>query len=155
MNADLHAVFATTAAGERVRVSDPADWSATTADWSRLDTLRRQRRFPTVKFFEVRSMDDPGYRDAPVSLGHGTPVEPSRGFKRVEDASRRAWSLWQGSPRTGARQGEGGWFYWHNGRAAAQGLYGLAELARLRGLVEMGVDGRWYPMVSRLDEGRS
>jgi hypothetical protein len=148
--ADLHAVFATTAAGKRVRVTDPAAWDRAQFEWRTLDDQRRARRFPTVKFFEVRSMDDPGYKDAPVSLGHGTPVDPSRGFKRVEDAARRAWLLWQGTPRTGAVQGSGGWFYWHNGSTAAQGLADLANVARRLALVEQGADGRWYAMVSEL-----
>lgn len=146
-----HAVFATTAAGERVRVTDPASWNWAQAEWKRMDDARRSRQFPTVKFFEVRSMDDPAYKDSPVSLGHGTPVEVSRGFGNVRDAARRAWLLWQGQPRKwGVEQGSGGWFFWHNGRTAARGLDELTDLAKARGLVEQGVDGRWYPMVSKL-----
>ena len=132
---------------------DPEAGENKAIDWTRLDDLRRDRRFPTVRFFEVRSMDDPGYADAPVSFGHGMPVEKSRGFKNARDAARRAWKLWQGEKtRTGQPQGDGGWFFWHSGRAVCQGLDDLAVFCQGRGLVELGVDGRYYPMVSKLDD---
>lgn len=146
-----HAVFATTAEGERVRVTDPASWNETQYAWQKLDENWRAWRFPHVQYFEVRSMDDLGYRDAPTSLSHGEPLDPSLGFSNYRDAARRAWRMWQGDKTpTGATQGTGGWFYWHNGRTAAQGMSDLESLARRRGLVVQGVDGRYYPKVSAL-----
>lgn len=145
------AVYATLASGRVVRVSDPSTWDRAQAEWRKLDEARLDGRFPDVRYFEVRRTDDPRYADAPVSLGHSTPYMKSRGYSKVEGAARRAWLLWQGeTSRDGLRQGSGGWFRWHNGRSAAQGLDELAKLAKSRGLVVQGVDGRWYPAVSEL-----
>lgn len=148
---ETHAVYATLADHSKVRVSDPAGWNAAQYEWSRLEEARRARRFPDVRYFCVRSTSDPAWSDAPVSLGHATPYEPSRGFKWIGDAAAAAWKKWQGETTlTGMTQGTGGWFYWHNGRPAAQGRDELGALARARGLVVQGVDGRWYPAVSQL-----
>lgn len=145
-----HAVFATLADMTVVRVSDPETYPAAVARWKTLDDLRRSRRFPTVRHFEVRSLYDPRYADAPVRVID--PLDaPSRGYRNVEDASRRAWRAWQGDTTPyGTTQGADGWFYWHNGRTAAQGLRGLARLCRSRGLVALGVDGRWHSTVTTL-----
>lgn len=147
---DSHAVFATLADMTRVRVTDPTDWDHAQYQWNQLDRERRDRKFPDVRHFCVRSMDDPGWNTAKVSLGHSTPYEPSRGFKNVEDAARKAWKMWQGSKTNmGHEQGFGGWFYWHNGRPVCQGLKDLAKVCKSRGLVVQGVDGRWYPALAK------
>ena len=147
-----HAVFARTADGQVVRVTDSGDWPSIQRQWKKLDGYRRERRFPHVRFFEVRSMDDPGYAGIPVSSQHGEPLDkPRRGFRSFRVAAHTAFLEWQGTEtRDGKQQGRGGWFYWHNGRTAAQGLYGLEALARARGLVIKGVDGRYYPLIREL-----
>jgi hypothetical protein len=148
----MYAVFATTPDHQRVLVSDHTpSYGVALGSWKRMDDLRLDGRFPHVKFFEVRSTDDPGYADAPVSLLHSEPLPRSRGFRNYRDAARRAWRMWQGD-RTphGSPQGTGGWFYWGNGRTAAQGLGDLERLCRNRGLVVQGVDGRYYPAVTNL-----
>ncbi len=147
----MNAVYATLADGTKVQVSDDLSWDRAQFEWRKLDDDRLAGLHPDVRFFEVRDTEDPNYAEAKVSLSHATPLLKSRGFKRVEDAARKAWLLWQGEKTpTGAKQGTGGWFYYHNGRAAAQGLDGLAKLALSRALVVEGVDGKWYPAVSEL-----
>jgi hypothetical protein len=146
-----HAVFARGSDGNLYRVTEPMGWNQAVASWQRKDDQRRARQFPHVKFFEVRSMDDPKYMDAPVSLRHCEPVPASRGFKHAEDAARRAWRMWQGEQTPhGRTQGTGGWFYYHSGRTAAQGMDGLLALCERRGLICQGTDGRYYSMVSNL-----
>lgn len=149
--AELHAVFAVLPDGSRVRVTDPLSWDRAVAEWTKADDARRAHRFGDVLHFCVRSMDDPDWNESPVSLGHATPYIPSRGFKNPEDAARKAWLLWQGEKTPhGTAQGTGGWFYWHNGRTACQGLEDLAKLAIARKLIVQGGSGRWYPAVSEL-----
>lgn len=151
MTGGHYAVFARTAQGERVRVSDPGTWDQAQGQWRKLDEQRHTGHFPHVRHFEVRDfVNDLDYAVAPLVLRYGEPVIPTRGFTRPDTAARRAWKLWQGEPRNGRTQGNGGWFYWHNGRTAAQGLAGLERLCRQRGLIEQGVNGRWYPLVSEL-----
>lgn len=159
---ETHAVFATTADGKRVRVSDHLSWDAAQLDWNRLDELRFGGRFPHVQHFAVRSTDDPQWSNAPLSLLHRSPVvEGSRGFKNVENAARAAWKLFTGNKfhrragvgrevesdtpgRPTGVQGRGGWFYWPNGATAAQALSGLAGVCKRRNFVVQGADGRWY-----------
>lgn len=121
---------------------------------------RRARRFPTVRYFEVRSMDDPGYKDAPLNLMLTPLDKPERGFKSPVPAAKKAWNMWQGKVvRTGQTQGLGGWYFWHSGRPAFQGAgwyphlskhSTLTNYALATGLVVKGVDGRYYPNVTSL-----
>jgi hypothetical protein len=146
----MYAVFATLADRTKVKVSDDVSWDRAQGEWRKLDDDRLAGLHPDVRHFEVRDTDDPGYAAAKVSFGHAAPLLRSKGFKHFKDAARKAFLLWQGKPRNGREQGVGGWFYWHNGRPAAQGLDELAKLARQHALVVEGVDGRYYPAVSEL-----
>jgi len=147
-----HAIYATKADGARVRVSDPMTWPQAQARWNRADNARREGRYPHVRHFEVRSLDDPKY--AELSLDPfllDMELTPRKGFSTYQKAAHAAWIEWQGkTTRDGKQQGRGGWFYWHSGRTAAQGLYGLEHIARQRGMVATGVDGRFYPLVTSL-----
>lgn len=141
-----HAVYARTADGERVRVSDELGWDGAQTLWAELDELRHAGRFPHVRHFEVRSIADPAYADAPRSSRHAQAVEAGRrGFKGYDTALVVAWKRTQGelTPH-GTTQGTGGWFYWANGRTAAQGRSDLARHRVARELVVEGVDGRFY-----------
>lgn len=161
------AVFATTADGYRVRVSDHLSWDDAQSEWRRLDDLRLlEGRFPHVRFFTVRSTDDPAWSDAPLSTLHSRPVvKGSRGFgdstgtgrgsqyRGIDKAARAAWKLFTGGKYTlhsasgkpwKYEQGRGGWFYWPNGRIAAQGLRDLANVCERRSMIVEGQDGRWY-----------
>lgn len=62
-----HAVFATDHDGNRHRVSAWLSWGAAQDEWTRLDDLRRAGELQDVRFFGVRSSDDPGYNRAPRS----------------------------------------------------------------------------------------
>lgn len=66
------AVFATEDDLRRTRVTRWLDWDAAQDEWTRLDDLRRAGgftrerfgdRLPAVRFFEVRSQDDPKYNE--------------------------------------------------------------------------------------------
>lgn len=148
-NPDLHAVYARTAAGDLVRVTDPCSWQTAQNEWNHLDGARRNGYLPHVRHFEVRSLADPKYRDAPLSLLHAHLTTGGRGFKTEMNAARAAWKRFAPTFRDDgvevAEQGRGGWFYWPNGRTAAQGLKSLtAHVVRPRGMVVQGGDGRWY-----------
>lgn len=153
----ITAVFARMANGDRVRVEDPTTWNYAQGAWSKLDDERRRGRYPHVKHFEVRSMDDPAYADAPVHFL--SPVIPGRGTKHDYVAAKVAWKRLHGETvRDRSRvafgdrlywsrekaQGVGGWFFYRDGRTAAQGNGGIARLARRMNLIVLGVDGRWY-----------
>ncbi len=161
---EQHAVFATTHSLRRVRVEAPASWGTAQDQWLKLDDARREGYFPHVKFFEVRSMDDPGYKDAPVSFAHGRRAVSGRGFTNAQSAAKRAWKLFApeftdkgrvakrydrflgntASDRTKSTdQGRGGWFYYPNGETAAQGGADLFKLAHRKGLVAKGVEGKY------------
>ncbi len=160
---ETHAVFATTYDHKIVRVSDPSDWDGAQYEWKKLDALRPAGRMPHVRYFEVRSMDDPKYKNAPLSLTHRRPVvKGSRGFSNIQGAARRAWRAFAPTfrsrydktgtditARTGV-QGTGGWFYFPNGVTVAQGLDSLAAVCRRRGMIVSGADGKWF--VIDLDE---
>lgn len=140
---DMHAVFATYADGSKARVTEPNSWSWTINRWNQMDEMRRGKRYAEVRFFEVRSMDDPKYKDLPI--GHVRQTKKGRGFTYAEDAAKKAWKAWQGNETPhGTTQGTGGWFYWHNGRTAAQGAASLADICIRRGLIVEGADGRWH-----------
>lgn len=164
---DTHYVYATTADGTTHRVSDPLPWGQAQSAWNRLDENRRAGCMPHVRHFEVRSTDDtqPRFAEAKTNpLVLKVVVANSRGHKHVADAARVAWKLhfptfrsWYDrrvapddkDRRTGT-QGRGGWYYFPNGQTAAQGLTGLAPVAKKRGMVVHGADGRWY-VVDTLD----
>lgn len=151
---DTHAVFGAKADGTRFRVSDNLTWGAAQLEWNRLDELRRAGYLPHVRFFEVRSTDDPKYADLPVNFTMLRCTLGGRGYKNEQKAAREAWRHAMGDRfhdrgrdaagvRTGV-QGRGGWFYYPNGTTAAQGLYGLVRVARQRNLMVRGCDGRFY-----------
>lgn len=156
---DQHGVFVTTATGDKRRLTDPLTWDAAQHEWLQLDDDRRAGRYPHIRYFEVRSMGDPGYRDLPVMCLGVVKVLPGSRGTTLGRAARRAWRLWQGdlTPH-GSTQGTGGWFYYRNGRTAAQGVGDgyrqpdgtyrcrgtLAELCERRGLIVQGQDGKWY-----------
>lgn len=62
-----HAVFATDFELNRHRVSGWLDWNAAQDAWELADNKRRRGEITDVKFVEVRSQDDPGYRLRPYS----------------------------------------------------------------------------------------
>lgn len=163
MNNDLHAVFATRADDSATyRVSDPLSWDSAQAEWKRLDDLHRKGLLPQAKFFEVRSVtlgpDRPlvgpevsshgRYDKAPVNLNMARPVTGKRGYGKLEDAARKAWKMFAPTytPRNRWNQGVqglGGWYFWPNGRSAAQGLSGLGRLVVGRQMVVQS-GGRWF-----------
>jgi hypothetical protein len=139
-----HAVYARTAEYDCYRVSDPTTWDDAQSQWTRLDDARRAGRFPHVQHFEVRSTSDPKYVKAGLAILYRHPVVNPRGNKNVEDAARLAWYRWAGEEPHGKRQGRGGWFYYPNGRPAAQSLWSLARVCQAKKLVVRGVSGRWH-----------
>ena len=71
-----HAVFATEAEGLiRSRVTGWVDWNAAQDVWTALDDRRRAGELPLVKFFEVRSQDDPAYNGLAYEPWNAVPVE--------------------------------------------------------------------------------
>ena len=86
-------------------MSDPVSWNSAQNEWSRLDDLRRDGRFPQYKFFEVRSVtlgpDRPlvgpevrshdRYDRAPVVFVR--PVVKSKGYTSKPAVARAAWRL--------------------------------------------------------------
>jgi len=96
-----HAVFATDLEHNRCRVSRWIDWGAAQDEWTRLNDRRTAGEIPHVKFFEVRSADDPKYNGLPFYPWEALPVEerpqwvklsrPSRA--RLLDIGRKAGSL--------------------------------------------------------------
>lgn len=146
----MYAVFAELER-TRVRVTAPMSWDLAQETWREMDDRRIAGRFPQVRHFVVRSTDDPKWKDAPDHLVRA--CIPGRGFKDEQQAARKAWRLFTGGKfrragevpgeETGV-QGTGGWFYWPGGGPAAQGLYGLARLCNHRGMIQRGIDGRYY-----------
>ena len=185
---ELHAVFATDYEHKTYRVSDPAPGNEPWDEWQRLDDLRRAKRMPHVKFYEVRSVtlgpdralvgpevrSHDRYDRAPFSWLLRTPVvEGSRGFaddgkhrwgreeSGEEKVARAAWKRFAPTYRVPAHkpwlsgeQGYGGWFYYPNGVAAAQGLSSLFHLCVRKNLVVEGGDGRWYVLDHEHDVSR-
>lgn len=166
MNSDLHAVFATDFEHKTYRVSDPLGFGQAHDEWTRLDDARRAGETPQFKFYEVRSVtlgpDRPlvgpevrshdRYDRAPL-VPTVARVLPGRGYGKVEDAARAAWKLYAPTFRDrrhtarlveSSDQGRGGWFYWPNGRTAAQGLRDLARVCKQKQFVVRGGNGRWY-----------
>lgn len=153
----MHMVFATDSDGTTWRVSDNLSWGQAQSEWKRLDDTRLAGLMPHIKFFEVRSNADqqPRFRDAKVGVHLlRCTLDGGRGHANLRTAARAAWRYTFGDrfhdrkwdapgERTGV-QGRGGWFYYPNGTTAAQGLDGLAKVAKQRNLVVKGVNGRWY-----------
>ena len=138
---DQHVIIATTGSGRRVRSAAAWDWKSAIDYWYELDNARRDGRAPHVSFFEVRSLDEPGVEELPVDARPFLTVTTPRGFKSQEDAARVAWK--QRYPLR--YQGQGGWFYFGNGKTAAQGLASLAPLAAKHTLIiQAPGNGRWY-----------
>lgn len=158
---ETHAVFGLDAEGKKFRVSEDLTWNQAQREWTRLDDLRRAGYLPHVRFFEVRSTDDPRYADLTTNMKLLACVLTTRGFKNEKDAAHAAWKHAMGDrfhvrPRyrgdryadapgqkTGV-QGRGGWFYYPNGVTAAQGKDDLVRVAKARGLYAKGCDGRFY-----------
>lgn len=143
---EFHGVFATLASGEKVKVAGDLMWSVAQNDWTKRDDARRAGLYPHVRHFEVRSMDDPAYRDLPeaeVKL-----VKPGQKGKNAGTAARQAWKAKHGKlTPNGATQGTGGWFYTSKGDPAVQGLdgpHGLVARCKRQGLIVEGRDGKWY-----------
>lgn len=170
-DSDLYAVFATDGETNVYRVSDPLSWDEAQAQWSTLDAHRRHGLLPQAKHYEVRAValgpDRPvvgpevrshgHYDKAQLNLAMTRTVVGGRGFGKVQDAARAAWKLYYPTYKSRydklaynptnastGRQGSGGWYFYPNGTTAAQGLDSLADVAKRRGLVTKGVDGRWY-----------
>jgi hypothetical protein len=161
-----HIVGAVTAQGDYVRTTATWTWRGAQRLWQELDDRRRAGEFPHVKFFVVRSVDDPQWnsasgpkwKDADRSVVAFIGVQPGqRGFRDdsetnrtyarsgAEKAARKAWKLWQGDKTPhNTTQGTGGWFYWRNGRTAAQGTRDLVRLALKHRMIVEGADKRWY-----------
>jgi hypothetical protein len=150
-----HAIFATRPDGSIVRGLRFTEYGKAVDHWVSLDMQKGNGEFPHVKHFEVRSLDDPKYADAPEGAISFVPVLPrQRGYadevytpgRRTltrtgeEKAARAAWKLYV----PGTEQGRGGWFYHRNGQPAAQGLHDLARVCRTRKLIVTGADGRAY-----------
>lgn len=68
-----HAVFATTPDLHRCRVTRWLEWGAAQDAWTALDNRRRAGEMPHLKFVEVRSQDDPRYRDLPYEDWNAVP----------------------------------------------------------------------------------
>lgn len=160
---EFHAVFATDHDQNVYRVSDPGSYGFALARWTKLDELRRGGLTPQFKHYEVRAVTLGPDRPlvGPEVRSHGkydgaelhasvAVMTNGRGFGKVENAAREAWRLRFGRTfrdrRTGAErvQGDGGWFFYPNGQTAAQGLQGLAAVARRQHLVMKGRDDRWF-----------
>jgi hypothetical protein len=71
---ELHAVFAYTIYGDKIRVSHYTNWDKAISSWDFLDDCRRNGGlFPIIKWFSVRSWTDPDwntcrYRSMPTLL---------------------------------------------------------------------------------------
>jgi len=76
----MHAVFVTLQDFDRLRVTAWTNWDVAQDEWTRLDDRRRAGELPHVRFFEVRSSDDPNY--------NRSPFEP---FLSLPPAERPQW----------------------------------------------------------------
>jgi hypothetical protein len=163
---EADAVFATNWQNETFRVSDPLTYSEALQVYAALVNLQGKGLLPQTKLFEVRSVkvgpDRPivgpeirshdRYDGAPLNLQLTRPVTNDRGFSKNEDAARAAFRLHFGEVVSFTRhgvalqraQGTGGWFFYPNGVAAAQGLGDLVKVCHRRKLVVQGGNGRWY-----------
>lgn len=155
----MDAVFGTDYAHRTFRVSDPLSWGEAQNVWGQYDEDRRDGLLPQWKHFEVRTVEVGPDRPlvGPEIRSHGKydrapfafvkRVRHPRGFTYVEDAARAAWVRF--APEKD--QGRGGWFYWPNGRTAAQGLVHLAQLCRQKHMIVEGGNGRWYDLAQDKD----
>lgn len=149
---DTYSVVACTETGRtRVQVATGLSWADAQAQWRALDDARRQGLYPHVAWYAVRSTDDPVWRLAPLCKQYLLPVAAGckRGHATAAAAARKAWRLYAPTYTPRKRwhrgvQGLGGWYYWPDGRVAAQGTNDLVRLVRQRGLVAAGSGGRWY-----------
>jgi hypothetical protein len=121
--------------------------------WDEHDDLRLAGRRPHVRHYEVRDVADPKYVgaiDGMRAAAHGRDVLITRGFASDKQAARRAIKHYIPEPhdrRSGydrrRRQGDGGWYFEQDGRTLAQGLDGLARVAKRRGWIVQVPSGRW------------
>jgi hypothetical protein len=61
---ELHGVFAHTIYGDKIRVTNYADWDKAQASWSAIDWAIGAGMFPLLKFAFVRAWDDPNCNTA-------------------------------------------------------------------------------------------
>lgn len=137
--ADFHAVFAYTASGQRVRLTEPTtDWGKAQTQW---DTYDRPRLYDgrvtivggePVRFFAVRSMDDPEWKDAPEAEGVQTIDLAPYHFRTKRGKVLTAVREYAAAKGVTAR--EGGWVYDALGQPITQGWasYVHINVARLR-----------------------
>lgn len=59
---DLHGVFAVTIYGDRIRVMHYMDWGNAIGNWDWYE--KNKNWWPIIKFFCVRSWDDPDWNTA-------------------------------------------------------------------------------------------
>lgn len=150
-NAD-HIVVGMDSEGVSFRSIATFTWEDAQSYWNTLDDLRIAGRFPHVRWFAVRSQDDTQWYTAkprtvpflPVVAGSkGYTDSKGLGKRGQEKAARKALDLMV--PSTTARQGNGGWFYFANGRPLTQGLFNLAKYMIQKGrIVQAG--GRWFAL---------
>src|ERR1700756_1903716 len=132
------------------------DYGDAIAAWYRHDDARRAGLRPHVRFYEVRSVDDPKVAEArkngsyaPVKALFRSTNRQGRGFASARIAVRHHVALTDEAlaAKPWIRQGNGGWYYEADGQTLAQGLDGrggLADVAKRRGWIVQGADGRWH-----------
>src|SRR5262245_39098747 len=86
--APRHAVFTTTTDLHRSRSTRWLAWDAAQDEWERLDDLRRAGKLDEVKFVEVRSQDDPRYRDLPYEPYRVLTAEERPTWVKLDRAER-------------------------------------------------------------------
>lgn len=165
-----HAVFAATTDGHYVRVSArQISYAECVERFNELEIARRDGRTPHVKFYAVRNLADPQWRDAPLSKVHGKalvgrgfaddnnfPGRRTRDFTGAEKAARESAKTYLADSAKPA----GGWYFegtrkrqqWLPGtgyviaetpRPLTQGVTNLVPIAERRGWIAEH-DGRWF-----------
>lgn len=128
------------------KIAGPAQtWNEAQARWLELDDARRAGRAPHVRYFAVRSTDDPQWSgiDVLYKPGYFNPVESTRGFSSASAAAKRASELYMDDETPNGRaNGTAGWYY-QNGSAIAQGRHGLIIHTKARQWI-VNVGERWF-----------
>lgn len=137
-----HRVVAVLQDGTKI-VGPARTWDGAQARWRELDDARLAGRTPHIRYFAVRSVDDPDWHGALWKPGYFNPVVTTKGFSSARAAAKRASELYMDDETPNGRaNGTGGWYY-QGGSAIAQGHHDLIRHTRARQWIVPAGD-RWF-----------